>query len=371
MKFRTLLVTALAAVALGANAQDKPKYEFNPYWSVQLQGGAGYTVGGREHKTDLISPAAGLAVGYRFSPYVGARLHFSGWEGKQGWDSSDQYYTWKYGQAGLDAVVDLSSLFAGYNPNRCVTVNAILGVGYIRGFENDAAKAWNAKGNKPMFGNLWTDNVNLVSGRGGLQVDFRLAKRWSLNAEVLSTLTEEKFNSKKGDDFDYQFNAFAGVTYRFGNFDGEPVNTYVPAPVMPAPAPKPAPAPAPAPKPAPAPAPAPKPAPAPAPVKTVENVFFKINSAKISAAELVKVNNVVAFLKANPSAKVAITGYADKGTGNATINRRLSVQRSNAVFNELVKQGIAATRIAKDAKGDTVQPFKENDLNRVCICIAE
>ena len=86
---------------------------------------------------------------------------------------------------------------------------------------------------------------------------------------------------------------------------------------------------------------------------------------------MVKVQEVVAFLNANPNAKVAITGYADKGTGNKTINTRLSKQRANAVFNELVKKNIPANRIIKDAKGDTVQPFSVNEENRVVICIAE
>ena len=101
------------------------------------------------------------------------------------------------------------------------------------------------------------------------------------------------------------------------------------------------------------------------------NVFFLINSAKVRPSEMVKVNEVVAFLNANPNAKVAITGYADRGTGNTVINARISKQRANAVFAELVKQKIAADRIIKDAKGDTVQPFAENDLNRAVICIAE
>ena len=124
---------------------------------------------------------------------------------------------------------------------------------------------------------------------------------------------------------------------------------------------------------APAPA-APAPAPAPAPVQVqslTRNVFFLINSAKVRPSEIVKVNEVVNYLKQNPNAKVSITGYADRGTGNAVINSRLSKQRANAVFAELVKRNIAANRIIKDAKGDTVQPFAVNDQNRVVICIAE
>jgi outer membrane protein OmpA-like peptidoglycan-associated protein len=69
---------------------------------------------------------------------------------------------------------------------------------------------------------------------------------------------------------------------------------------------------------------------------------------------------------------VKITGYADKGTGNAKINASLGERRAQAVVDALVKEfGIPASRIKADSKGDTEQPFKEDILNRVSICIAE
>ena len=363
MKLRNLLVAALAAVSLGATAQN----DFNPYWYANLQGGVGYSHGGHDKITNVITPAAAVSVGYRFSRVFGARLHASGWQGKNGWDKSTLTYKWTYGNLGLDATIDLSTIFAGYNADRFFNVGAVVGIGWIHGFENDDAVAWNAAGNKPQFQSLWQDKYDFFGARAGLTFDFRLSKRWSLNLEGLVTGTGERFNSKNGPFTDLQTNVFAGVTYRFCFGEEKEVVTYVPAPVVPvveevvevAPAP--------------APAPAPKPAPAPAPVKKElrKNVFFQINSAKISAAELVKVNEVVEFLNANPEAKVAITGYADKGTGNAVINKRLSLQRANAVYNALLKQKIAAERIVKDAKGDTEQPFANNDDNRVVIAIAE
>jgi outer membrane protein OmpA-like peptidoglycan-associated protein len=77
-------------------------------------------------------------------------------------------------------------------------------------------------------------------------------------------------------------------------------------------------------------------------------------------------------MKANPSVKVEVTGYADRGTGNARINKSLSERRAQIVSNELTKKyGISASRIIVDSKGDTVQPFAKNEENRVTICIAE
>ena len=77
-------------------------------------------------------------------------------------------------------------------------------------------------------------------------------------------------------------------------------------------------------------------------------------------------------MKANPNSKVVVTGYADKGTGNARINRDLSEHRAKVVAGMLVKDyNISASRIDIDFKGDTEQPYAENDLNRVTICIAQ
>ena len=102
-----------------------------------------------------------------------------------------------------------------------------------------------------------------------------------------------------------------------------------------------------------------------------QNIFFNINKSVIRADQESKVDELVAYLNKYPNAKVVITGYADKKTGNARINDRLSKQRSAAVSEALQAKGIAASRIVTDAKGDTVQPFSVNEENRVSICIAE
>jgi OOP family OmpA-OmpF porin len=49
-----------------------------------------------------------------------------------------------------------------------------------------------------------------------------------------------------------------------------------------------------------------------------------------------------------------------------------AAKRAAKVVNELTtKYGIPADRITSDSKGARVQPFAENDKNRVSICIAE
>ena len=84
-----------------------------------------------------------------------------------------------------------------------------------------------------------------------------------------------------------------------------------------------------------------------------------------------KVAELVNYLKKYPKAKVVLTGYADKATGNAYINARLAEKRAATVSQALQAEGIAADRITTDSKGDTVQPFEKIADNRVTICIAE
>ena len=135
----------------------------------------------------------------------------------------------------------------------------------------------------------------------------------------------------------------------------------------------------PAPVPEPEPVVEPEPAPAPAPAPVVEkiepirrDVFFLINKTDIRATEAQKVKDIADYLKKYPKAKVVVTGYADAGTGNDKINDRLAAQRADVVVKAQKEQyGIAADRISYDSKGSRVQPFAENDLNRVSICIAE
>ena len=78
------------------------------------------------------------------------------------------------------------------------------------------------------------------------------------------------------------------------------------------------------------------------------------------------------YLTQYPEAKASVMGYADKGTGNATINENLAKKRAQIVAEQLQsKYGISADRLTVGSKGDTEQPFSTNDWNRVVIMIAE
>ena len=101
------------------------------------------------------------------------------------------------------------------------------------------------------------------------------------------------------------------------------------------------------------------------------DVFFTINKVAVTSKEQPKVDDIVAYMNEHPEAKVTVTGYADAGTGNNKINDRLAAQRAATVVKALKNKGIAESRITSDSKGSRVQPFAENDKNRVTIMIAE
>ncbi len=84
-----------------------------------------------------------------------------------------------------------------------------------------------------------------------------------------------------------------------------------------------------------------------------------------------KVDEIVEWLKADPSRSVSITGHADKFTGNSQINLVLSEKRAKAVRKALISKGIDASRISYTFKGDTANPFELTEQNRVAICVVE
>lgn len=350
---------------LSVSAQEKQtEYVFNPHWYIQAQVGGQHTVG-EIGFGDLISPNAQLGVGYQFSPVVGLRLGVNAWQSKGGSDIDNRDYNWKwkYVAPALDVTFNLSNLVCGYNPERLFNLGAFLGVGANIAFDNDEAATQQAAINTNTtttgaLQHLWDGTkVNFV-GQAGLTGDFRLSDAWSLGLELQANLINDHYNSKHAKNADWYFNALVGVKYNIGTtytkkvkevpvLQQQPVEKVVEKVVE----------------------------------KTVEvekvqpirrDVFFCISSTKISLAEMQKVRDIAEYMKKYPESKVDITGYADKGTGNAKINAALAEKRAKLVAETLEKEyGISSSRISWSSKGDTEQPYAQQELNRVSICIAE
>ena len=377
---KTLLAGALILFSASAMAQatyeaaDGTKYEFQKHAFLNLEAGAQYTLGEAKF-SKLISPNIQIGLGYQFTPVFGARIQANAWQSKGGWNGfrtqigAEPYtndYKFKYVAPGIDFMFNLSNLFCGWNPNRVFNLTAFVGGGANIAWGNSEVNdiAANLKNlNAYNLEYLWDGSKVRLFGRGGLEAAFKLSDAVALTIEGNANILSDKYNSKKAEKkmkADWYFNALIGLKINLG----KTYNKILPPP------------PAPEPEPEPIVEPEPEPAPAPAPAPVIEpirrDVFFLINKTEIRAEEAQKVKDIADYMAKYPESKVVVTGYADAGTGNDKINDRLAAGRADAVVKSLVNDyGIAQDRITYDSKGSRVQPFAENDLNRVTICIAE
>ena len=367
-----LFVLALGTqVAFAQQSKSDPTVEFNPHWYGQIQGGVAHTVGETVFK-DLLSPAGALSLGYQFNPTLGLRVGASGWQAK-GNSIPIEVYKFNFLQGNVDLTFHLANLF-GYNHKRVLDPYALIGGGAAFGFKNGAN---NVKAVKPAeyFGYLWNKSLISPVGRVGLGFDIRLSENVALNLEVNGNVLSDRLNYKKAGNPDYQYNALAGLKINFGKatrpsakYLAELAAAEAAAAAEKAAAEKAAAEKALADKLAAEKAAAERLA---AEMRQV-NTFFTINSAVISDEEAAKLIRYIDWLKANPSVNLSIAGHADKGTGNKRINQKLSDQRAAAVKDFLTERGIAESRIVSIVgNGDLIQPFAENDLNRVVISTVE
>ena len=364
--------------ALSVSAQEQKgttEYVFEPHWYVQVQPlGLQYTTGEVDFG-DLLSYNVQAALGRQFSPVVGARLALNAWQGKAGYDLEKNNLdpnTWKYTYFSptIDLTFNLSNLIAGFNPNRKVNFGAFIGGGVaFRSAANDDAKAIktqvdhlaNVMGATKQFTPMPEDfmkSATLLVGQAGLTADFKVSEAVSLGLEFNANITGDKMNHKDAGNPDSYFNLLAGAKINLGPTYStrfipapEPEIRYVEKIVE-------------------------KIVEVPAPAPVVEplrrDIFFLINKTDIRESEAYKIQDIVDYLNAHATAKVAITGYADAGTGNDRINDRLAAGRADAVVKALKAKGISESRISFDSKGSREQPFPDNnDANRVSVCIAE
>ena len=385
MKIKNILlsgVVAMGCISASAQEADKTVNVFNPHWYVQAQIGGQYTLG-EVGFGKLLSPNAQLGVGYNFNKVVGARLSFNAWQSKAGQkvisDGATTTYKWKWNYIApmVDATFNLTNLFCEYNPNRLVEVGVFGGIGANIAWGNNEAKDAReailaTPGSKNLEGydktampleNLWTGSKTRFVARVGANVDFRVSDRVKLGVELSANTLSDKYNSKKAGNPDWYFNALVGAKIALGQTHSTKV------------------------------IPAPKPVekiieriiekPAPAPVPKTEtkqeavdenfrrDIFFPIGNSNIAKSQTTKIAEIVTFMKDNPDAKITLTGYADKGTGSAAFNDKIAARRAQTVYNTLAAKGVAKSRMIKKSMGSRVQPFEENDMNRVTICIAK
>ena len=97
------------------------------------------------------------------------------------------------------------------------------------------------------------------------------------------------------------------------------------------------------------------------------DIFFNLNKSDIRPDQVSSVELVAKIMNDNPDCTVQLDGYADKDTGNPSINMTLSEDRVKTVEQVLMGKGVSTNRITISYHGDTVQPFV-GEMNRAVTC---
>ena len=349
-------------------------YRPYPHGFIQLQGGVGTTLTDVEC-LKLLSPTASIGAGAWFGPSVGARLHVNAWESKGGFQTAGDplKYKYNYVNTNADLMLNVLNLFSEKKYHK-FNVILIGGIGLNYAWKNDEFhQLLNTYTPTVDISNAWgegTSRKQLLSHniRAGLLFDFNIAKHWGVGIEVDANSLDDRFNSKFTDSDDWMITAQLGITYKFGfkaphekkQEPVKPVQVVQPTPVVPTQAVRTV-----------EPVKAPEPVRAPEPAKVVEEpykdvLFYAIRDSEIDPESIITA--AAAWCKKYPNKTVTVSGYADKGTGNAKLNMMYSQQRTNKVVDMLKKKGVPASQIKSASYGDTVQPYPENDKNR-CVII--
>lgn len=90
-----------------------------------------------------------------------------------------------------------------------------------------------------------------------------------------------------------------------------------------------------------------------------DRLLFETGKSTLKPESQEQLKNMSEIMKAFPTMEVKLGGYTDN-TGNAAANLKLSGDRAKSVMAELVKSGVAASRVAAEGYGDQF-PVASND----------
>ena len=373
-----ILSLMLAAVATVATAQTKSRYyaesaKDNYFVSV---GVGGRRIVKHNASDNSITPVFNLSVGKLINPVWGVRGMVSGFNQKlyTNMVMDEKFGALKDESAATElkknvvtlraeALYNFSNAFAGYNPDRKFEVYGFMGPAL------QLAKA-------EIGGDA--DMKALISGSLGLGAMYNLSSKWALNLEVRGEVAESAFGDYSETICNGLVGATFGATYYFGgkkfvkvteqalldalNGDikkykellaSEQTNHTATKEALAA-----------------------EKAKAPqvvekiveVPVAGPRAIFFQIGSAVIDSKGKVNINLAADIMKATPDVKYIVKGYADKATGSAKTNQRISDKRAEAVYNALIKAGVSESQIEWKGFGGQPNMFENSrTLTRVVV----
>ena len=385
MNFKKLFLVTVAmafgfattATAQGANNLDYQPY---PYMFVSLQGGV-QTPFMKHNQDNMFTPTGSFSIGAFITPTFGVRLHTNGIWNKARMNArglTGQKYKYKYFTTDLDLMLNLCTMFGAEEYYR-MNVYLIGGAGVNYTWAKDDLSE---KSMSPT--DAWEDKNTCLNARLGAMLDYNLSKHWSVNLEANANMLAplvKRDNSQFQSNNGWQLTAQLGIAYKFGlsrkvktapiavgaieeyNDDQNAAAAHARLLAEQAARKKAEEAAARAAAEAAA-------QQAKAVVTSQKDIFFSIGSAVIRKSEAPKVQEMINWLQENPAAVATITGHADAGTGNPTVNARHAKNRAEAVAKAIVDAGIDPARLTVESKGDTVMPYGDNEQSRVAIIVA-
>ena len=91
---------------------------------------------------------------------------------------------------------------------------------------------------------------------------------------------------------------------------------------------------------------------------TLSRIYFEHDRTDFMPRALIQLDQLLAFLHQYPDMTIEIIGHTDN-VGSVEYNQNLSIRRSAAVVNWLVKKGISKERLRSSGFGST-QPISTN-----------
>lgn len=387
-----LLTASLALVAAGVMAQEngnrdeqnrvvRGPYETNRFFDnifIGVAGGVNIYHGENDSYGKFgkrLAPALDVNVGKWFTPSVGARIGYSGINAK-GWtsgqtvyakdvfDKKANIYNEKFGVSYLhtDFLWNFSNAVSGYKETRTWNFVPFFGAGWARSYGNGAynnefAMSIGLLNNirlcnlldltleaRHMFVNQRFDGVSRGSkGEGMTSVTMGLTfklnrrnfKRAAAPVDVTPYLSRIKALESDNTTLAGKNKALADENTALRNRKPETVTVAGESKVS----------------------------------ATPVALFFQIGKATLDKKELTNLDFYVKnALQADRNKTFTLYGGADKATGTAAFNQKLSEKRMQYVYDLLVnKYGISKNRLKTVAEGDRNNRYPEPELNRTVI----
>ena len=391
MRTHKVLFISTLALGLGTSqlyAQDNKK-DFYPHSFIGIQGGLS-TIFYNNHNDN--SPMGAFEVGRYYNPTWGLRGKIYSWKNKVDIKSNSQKMEYKYLTSSVDLLMNVSTLVNSENSH---PLDLVLFAGGGLAYNNASSTPYNGEMDY-LIGSRNNIGFHL---NAGAQLAWRINRHFNVNMEVGGHYLGDRMASKAHGLGEWQLTTLVGLTYKIKNrkrnvsnsssanamqsyYNNQ--NANLAAAQNPNAQAR------------------PDEQEAPKPEKKVvketkvvtetkvvkeekrtvaqpqqvkennQQVFFSIGSSAIRNSESSKLKDLAEWLKAHPDAKVVITGYADAGTGTPAINMSIAKKRANSIARVLTqKYGISKDRVSTESKGDTEQPYAENNKNRVVIAVAK